>query len=66
MSMYNKEKNELHIYGCSDCPFSFETPRADANCTLNKKLLWYTGLPDNFPEDCPLRDPNFKIVRHLD
>ena len=63
---YNKDRNEVEIFGCSTCPFGFETPRADADCELEPNLSWYTGLPDYFPNGCPLRDPNFKLTRHIE
>ena len=52
-------KTEVVITGCNDCP-----------CLQNSNIGFYCGIDWDvegincgFPENCPLRDPNFKFIR---
>ena len=66
MINYNKERNEILIHGCGDCPF-MESEYPLGFCHLLKAFpniaidLW--KIPNEFPENCPLNDPNFKFTR---
>ena len=68
MLNYDKERNEVVITGCGDCPFlddSYERifimggcERCSLNGDIEVKLSY-------FPNDCLLRDPNFKLTRNI-
>lgn len=66
---YDKERNEVVVTGCIDCPFmddSYERLEIVGElevCLLNEDL----NILDEeyYPKDCPLRDPNFKLTRNI-
>lgn len=73
---YDKERNELEleVWGCSTCPFLRWIDRAlgrkpfcpfDSHADI-PKMRYEEDVPERFPENCPLRDPNFKLTRHLE
>jgi len=71
MLNYDKEKNEVIITGCENCPFCHYKERyADYGsfCSLNEKInveKYKFELNNFFPDDCSLRDINFKLIRNL-
>lgn len=70
---YDKERNELEVWGCSTCPFLWWYERGadyDPFCSFDghinlPKMAHEDDVPEKFPENCPLRDPNFKLTRHI-
>lgn len=70
---YDKERNEYHIHGCNTCPFLEKMEGwvfQNYFCPLIKMHIDRDDneevIPEYFPDECPLRDPNFKLVRHFD
>jgi len=62
--MYNKERNEVWINGCYDCPFlNHLNLHCHLGVDLNIRSL--NAIPEYFPNDCPLRDTNFKLIRNF-
>lgn len=61
---YNKKLNEVDIYGCITCPF-LHSDNFRKDCVLDWKIKTDPPL-ESFPVNCPLREPNFKLVRHFD
>jgi len=73
MINYNKNRNEVTINGCNDCPFfddSYERTEimGDCNrCLLYEEIEFCEDVIDinYFPDMCPLRHSNFKVVRNI-
>ena len=64
---FNKDRNEVDVYGCVTCPFLHYYERGadyDPYCSLNQKIN--TDPPsEKFPVNCPLIEPNFKLTRNI-
>lgn len=74
MNKVNYDKNEVTVTGCNDCPFCHYRERfTDYNpfCCLDESINiemprnYGNVVPYDFPDKCPLRNPNFKIVRNI-
>lgn len=72
LSNYDPRENKITIHGCYDCPFnrdiSNEVGSPDAYCLLDDNIDpidWGIDVShkEYFPEECPLRDPNFSLLR---
>ncbi len=63
----DKEKNKVVITGCNNCPFLKEL-LLSSECLLDNNINVYENgiYNDFFPKDCPLRNPNFKLIRKLE
>lgn len=74
--MFDEHKKEFHIYGCETCPFlSFDNNLSfcflEACKSKIKPNIYMSGelglnVPNYFPEQCELRNTNFKLTRHFE
>lgn len=62
--MYNKERNEVWINGCHDCPF-LNYLHLGCNLEVDLNITCLNEIPKYFPNKCPLRDTNFKLIRNF-
>jgi len=64
MLFYDEGENEVKVYGCSTCPFRSTWTNV---CKLSDEVYIYENkyfhVRRDFPYNCPLRDPNFKLTR---